>query len=224
MAMAEPAQETQEQKPRRLVHDEQLDPDSMAPTVSADYFFDDRGLQDYTLAPEITRIAVALIQARPHELGHLRQFDIDYLWAQTLGTRNGWPIAVKALRIKGLAAYYAKRIPDVVLIWSVAFVQAGKLTRWELQALIHLLLRAVTVNDEGEPRLLPITPELEDELAAFYGAWSPRQKRLLAKLHADAQLSLFEEPEEGAAEDTQPTLFAEDDETEGGLVYTGALQ
>lgn len=206
-------------RPRQLAHDPEGDPDQLARTISADYFVDADGeVQDYTLAPDLTRIAVAMVEERPNDFGHLRQFDLDYLWAQTLGTTaGGEEIACKVVRLTGVGYYYARRRPQAILIWSVAFVQRARLTRWELQSLVELAIGSVWVNKDGKPKLKPIGPDQEVALARRYGPWSPRLKRLVANLNGEEeQLPL---PDTDDDEEV-----ADDDETEGGLVFAGALQ
>ncbi len=161
--------------------------------------------EPYKLAPDLVRVAVALIQQQPNRLGHLRQFDLAYLWTDTLGKQNGqerwWKVvrptkelkwALRAHEEQGLAS------ADALVEFSASAGRGAGLTWWELQAWVYATLRTIEVNDEGEIRIVPFGAELQAEVAAQYGTWSPFLKRLADALGngADYQRRLDEALEE----------------------------
>ncbi len=172
---------------RQLAWDAGLDPDEAAKLPHAIDDFGGFGGEpdEYKQAPDLTRIATALIAAHPGRLGHLRQFAVLLLWARTLGASRGtlkwWAVAVP----RKLLAWVLGRDerPDVaaaqaVLLLSLAACREAKPSWWELEALVYAALRTIEDNDAGGVRVVPFGEALEAEVAARYGAWSPRLKRL----------------------------------------------
>ncbi len=178
---------------RQLAWDAGLDPDERA---RLPHPIDDFGAgfdgepEPYKLAPDLTRIGVALIQAHPNRLGHLRQFTLAYLWADTLGAVKGADRWFKVVRpTKELAwALSANEWPDLaqadaLVEFSCSAGRAAALTWWEMEAWVYAVLRTIEVNDEGAIRLMPFGDVLQAEVAARYGTWSPFLKRLADALH-----------------------------------------
>lgn len=199
---------TTEQTTRQLAWGEGIDPDAKA---TIPHPIDDFGAgwdgepEPYKIGPDLTRIAVGLIQRHPNRLGHLRQFTLAYLWTDTLGKQAGaerWFKVVKptkelkwALRShehEDLAA------ADALVEFSASAFRGAVVSWWEMQAGVNACIRTIDVNDEGEVRIVPFGPELQAEIAAIYGTWSPFLKRLADALGngADFQRRLDEELEE----------------------------
>lgn len=176
---------------RTLIWDNELDVDARAKLPRpVDDFRDHSGeLQPYKLAPELTRIATALIEEHPNRFGHLRQFAVLYLWGQTLGAARGalkwWEVVVP----KKLLLWSLRRDeqPDIasanaIVVVSLAACKEAELTNWEWEGLVYAILRTIEDNDEGGVRVKPLDDVAEAEVAARYGEWTPRLKRLVEAL------------------------------------------
>lgn len=213
-AVAEPTTDTA----RVLAWDEALDPDAKA---AIPHPIDDFGAgwdgepEPYKLGPDLVRVAVALIQQQPNRLGHIRQFSLAYLWTDTLGKSGGaerwWKVIKPTKELRWALRkneYEELAAADALVEFSASAARAGDLSWWELQALVNACLRTIDVNDEGEVRIVPFTDQLQAEIAARYGTWSPSLKRLADALvnGADYQQRLdleLEERQRKAVEDAE---------------------
>jgi hypothetical protein len=175
---------------KQLAWDEGLDPDGKA---AIPHPVDDFGgfgePEPYKQAPVLARIAVALIAAHPNRLGHLRQFALLILWAQTLGATKGaqrwWGVEIPRKLFRWVLGQHEQ--PDfaaaqAILVFAADACRGAHLTWWELEAVVYACLRTIEVSDEGGVRVLPFGELLEAEVVARYGTWSPRLKRLVEAL------------------------------------------
>lgn len=189
---------------RTLAWADTIDPDAKA---AIPHPIDDFGAgwdgepQPYKLAPDLVRIAVALIQQQPNRLGHLRQFSLAYLWTDTLGKDRGaerWFKVVKPTKELrwALRAHEEQELAaaDALVEFSASAFRGAGVTWWEMQAGVNACIRTLDVNDEGELRIVPFDDRLQAEIAAIYGTWSPALKRIADALGngADYQRRLDE--------------------------------
>lgn len=168
-----------------------VDPDERArlPRMIEDFRDESGEMVNYKSAPDLTGIATALIEAFPNYFGHLRQFAILWLWAQTLGGSRGVLRWWQAIIPKKVLAWLLGRDerPDfaaaqAILIVSLAACKEANLTYWSWEALIYAILTCLEDNDDGGVRVVPFDEEKEAAVAARYGDWSPRLKRLVDAL------------------------------------------
>lgn len=177
------------------------DPDEPYPLPAARLFIDSltMDLEDFIDAPDLRDIADALIATYPTHFQHLLQMRLAYRWKRQGGASSGKATLGACQKASGLVKHFSRM--QFVIWLAYDHATAGKLTRWQCEALLfHELLHA-GISDKGAPAVEPhhfegFTPEL-----AEYGAWQDDLQRMV---RAAQQLP----------EAKQSSMFGEDDDDE----------
>lgn len=126
------------------------DPYARAKLPGPATFTDPAGnLTDYAQAPDVARIADALI-ARCRDLHFLQNVRVRYLWRRKAQNKNGKMILGTCQKLSGLPQYALGGGEFLIVInrWNCGL--AG-LRAWQLEALVYHELNHITPPDEDDP-------------------------------------------------------------------------
>jgi hypothetical protein len=105
--------------------------------------FDQEGT-DFLPAPDIQRIAYALIAERP-EFGFLTDASLEFVWKRKGGANGGHAVLGKCQKPSGLLKHYSAA--DFVFTFSADHCRDMGLTAWQMEALIDHELRHAHEED-----------------------------------------------------------------------------
>lgn len=162
---------------------------------------------DFLPAPDVEKIARALINAHEHEFLAVHQFEVTYLWKKKGGEKSGKATLGKCAKPSGLTRYFSEA--DFV-IWLAAD-HLGHRSRFDVEAVIFHELHHIGQDSEtGKPVIVPHDLDIFSAEVETYGAWSNDIK--LAD-RAFRQLPLF--AEDAVAEFRSEMQAMVDDESSG---------
>jgi hypothetical protein len=126
---------------------------------------------DFGPAPDIARIAEALIAAEEVRFGFLRDVDVRYLWKRKGGKSKGKATLGKCVKASGLVKYLGSDADFVIWVAADATRERALTTR-QMEALVFHELLHISQGDDGEPIL--VGHDFEGFAAELdtYGPWS----------------------------------------------------
>lgn len=138
------------------------------------------GDSDFLPGREIERIAQRLISQHQQRFGHLKEFEVVYLWKAKGGGSGGRLTLGKCVKASGLARHFSNA--DFVIWLAADNVAAYRLTPRQIEALVfrQLLKAGVSVDkdDNVKPVLLGYDYEGFAEELRVYGFWSDELGRM----------------------------------------------
>ncbi len=150
------------------------DPDAYAGIPRPTAFQDRDGVQtDYTVAPDIARIATALI-AECRDLAFLREVRLRYLWRRKGQHKAGKIVLGICRKLSGLPQY-AIGGGDFLIVINAENCRLKLLKAWQSEALVYHELNHIAPPDEDEPDSLPTLIGHDAEVFSAeitrYGLW-----------------------------------------------------
>lgn len=157
----------------------------------------------YTYAPDVAKIAGALIEEHHTHLDGIR---IEYVFRSEAAVTGGKQVWGKARKITGLNAYLATNAyldqtgdgegPDPFFVVEIAADIWAELNDAQRIALVdHELCHCgITVDDDGAMKLATLAHDLEEFQAVVHrhGMWRPEIRKLVKTADDHEQLSLLE--------------------------------
>lgn len=163
------------------------DPEALALVPGPEQFR--RAGEEFLPAPEVERIAEALIGRHRDLFSWAGETRISYFWKDKGGVSEGKAVLGKCVKLSGLAK---KGIGGDFAIWLAAdTARETQLTAWQMEASVfHELCHIGWDGEKGRPAIEYHEFEgFRAELRA-YGAWQPDLQRLVSEVQ---QLPLFED-------------------------------
>ena len=148
--------------------------------------------RDYIPAPDLRRIAAALIAKHPGLFRHLGegQLQVAYRWKRSGGTSGGRATLGKCAKVSGAAKAFKEAADVAFLIWLAAEeCRLGRRTAYQVEALLFHQLMHTAAND-GKPATDPHDFEGFAKEVEIYGLWDEDLHRL-GRAIQHLQLPLF---------------------------------
>jgi len=166
------------------------DPDAPATLAGFhDFMAADGTLCDYAAAPDVERLADALIAACP-ELRFLQEVVIRYVWRRKAQTSQGRQVLGTCKPLTGLPKF-ALGGGEFIVVLNAEGCRDAHLTAWQQEALIFHELCHIAPADPGDPAARPTGCAHDAELffaeVRRYGAW---QRDLTRAAETFAQIPL----------------------------------
>lgn len=157
-----------EQRARTLVTGG--NPDKLFPVPPEEAFAEVEGPVEYIEAPDVERVAAALI-GTCSEFSHLRERALVYLWRAEGGKTKGKATLGKCAKPSGLLKHFAEA--DFMVWLAADHVRGMQFSAWQVEALVYHELLHAGATDKGEPVLWPHDFEGFRPEVSRYGAWKP---------------------------------------------------
>lgn len=154
-------------------------------TVPSESAFGD---QDFLPAADLVEAASMLIERHQTKLGHLKMFEVVYLWKKSGGKSNGKGTYGKTQKPSGVLTAFTDAH---YVIWLAAdhVANAGFDDRQVEALLFHEMLHTGADDETMAPILIPHDVEMFRAEVEEYGLWEPQLREVAP---AFKQASLFD--------------------------------
>jgi hypothetical protein len=143
----------------------------------------------FLVAPELSRLADAVIDRHAPRFELLTDFSVDYLWRARGGTRRGEPILADLLKPGGLTLHYSQA--DFVVVFSANHLVDLGLTALQWEALMfEQLSKAGSNENTGTAELRPYDFAGFNAALEAYGPWREDLKLMASTVWEQPALPL----------------------------------